>query len=158
MSESSLEERVGQRLRTLGATIATAESCCGGLISHRITNISGSSDYFAGGVVSYSNEAKIKMLDVEESALEKYGAVSDIVAIEMAQGARRAFLSDYAISVTGIAGPTGGTEDKPVGLVFVGVASPSGIRVERYLFKGSRDDIKEQTADKALELLLEVTG
>ena len=157
MSEQLLEERVGKRLRALGVTVATAESCCGGLISHRITNVSGSSDYFAGGVVSYSNEAKVKMLDVEKSSLEKYGAVSDIVAIEMAQGARRAFLADYAISVTGIAGPTGGTEEKPVGLVYVGVASPSGIRVERCIFEGTRDEVKHQTADKALELLLEVS-
>mgnify|MGYP002637498352 CR=1 FL=1 len=156
MSEQLLEEQVGERLHALGMSIATAESCCGGLISHRITNVSGSSAYFAGGVVSYSNEAKIKMLDVEKSSLQKYGAVSDIVAIEMAQGARRAFLSDFAISVTGIAGPTGGTKDKPVGLVYVGVASPSGIRVEKCFFEGSRDAIKAQTADKALELLLEV--
>lgn len=156
MSDLSLEERVGLRLAELGVTMATAESCCGGLISHRITNVSGSSAYFAGGVVSYSNEAKVKMLDVEKSSLEKYGAVSDIVAIEMAQGARRAFLADFAVSVTGIAGPTGGSEDKPVGLVYVGVASPTGIRVERCVFEGSRDEVKAQTADRALELLLEV--
>jgi PncC family amidohydrolase len=156
MSEQLLEERVGKRLRALGATIATAESCCGGLISHRITNVSGSSDYFSGGIVSYSNDSKLKMLDVEKTSLEKYGAVSDIVAIEMAQGARRAFLADYAVSVTGIAGPTGGSDDKPVGLVYVGVASPSGIRVERCVFEGDRDQVKLQTADKALSLLLEV--
>lgn len=152
---TTLEERVGEKLRKTGGTVATAESCSGGLISHRITNVPGSSAYFKGGAVTYSNEAKVRILGVDERSLEEYGAVSEQVASEMADGARERFTTDYAVACTGVAGPTGGTEDKPVGLVYVAVATPGGTRVERCLFEGDRERIKEQTADRALTMLLE---
>lgn len=158
MVESTLEERLGERLRSLGVSVATAESCCGGLIAHRITNVSGASSYFAGGVVSYSNDAKMKVLGVQTDSLAAEGAVSERVAAEMARGACTVFNTDYSVSCTGIAGPTGGTETKPVGLVYIGVASPGGDRVERCVFAGDRDAVKRQTADRALELLLEELG
>lgn len=156
MAEKLLEELLGDRLRSRGVTVATAESCCGGLIAHRITNVSGSSAYFAGGVVSYSNDAKMKLLGVEASVLDAHGAVSEPVAKQMADGAVNAFDATYAVSVTGIAGPTGGTDDKPVGTVWLGVTSPSGTHAEVKHFSGDRDGVKRQTADRALELLLEV--
>lgn len=156
MAESLLEESLGDRLRSRNLTVATAESCCGGLIAHRITNVSGSSAYFAGGVVSYSNDAKMKLLGVEAAALDAHGAVSEVVAEQMAAGAVEAFDATYAVSVTGIAGPTGGTKEKPVGTVWFGVSSPKGTRAECQLFSGDRDAVKNQTADRALELLLEI--
>ena len=150
-----LEERVGESLRESGGTVATAESCSGGLISHLITNVPGSSAYFMGGAVTYSNEAKVRVLGVDERSLEEYGAVSEQVAREMAVGARQCFTADYAVACTGVAGPTGGTEEKPVGRVYVAVATPGGTRVERCQFEGNRARIKEQTADYALTMLLE---
>ncbi|MFP6584094.1 MAG: CinA family protein [Candidatus Hydrogenedentota bacterium] len=156
MAEKLLEEKLGDRLRSREVTVATAESCCGGLIAHRITNVSGSSAYFAGGVVSYSNDAKMKLLGVEASVLDAQGAVSESVAKQMADGAVKAFEATYAVSVTGVAGPTGGSDDKPVGTVWLGVTSPSGTRAEVKHFSGDRDAVKRQTADRALELLLEV--
>ena len=113
----SIEADLGKRLREREWTLATAESCSGGLIAHRITNVPGSSGYFLGGVVSYSNGAKVRMLDVRPESLDSYGAVSEEVAREMAEGAKNYFGSDVAIAVTGIAGPGGGTAEKPVGLV-----------------------------------------
>lgn len=152
---TSLEEQVGESLRRTGGSVSTAESCTGGLISHRITNVSGSSSYFMGGVVTYSNEAKMGLLGVGERLLEEQGAVSEQVAGEMAEGVRERFTTDYAVACTGVAGPTGGTKEKPVGLVYVAVATPAGTRVERCQFEGSRERIKEQTADRALTMLLE---
>lgn len=149
------EERLGDLLGQTGETVATAESCSGGLIAHRITNVSGSSRYFLGGVVSYSNAAKMSLLDVDEKTLEEHGAVSDAVAREMAEGARRQFSSSYGLGVTGIAGPTGGTEDKPVGLVYIAVATPSATRIEACTFTGGREEVKRQTAEYALTMLLE---
>lgn len=150
-----LEETIGARLRTVGASLATAESCTGGLIAHRITNIAGSSAYFLGGVVSYSNASKSGLLGVRSDALAAHGAVSEPVARQMADGARARFGVDYAVACTGIAGPSGGTPDKPVGLVYIGVAGPRGTHVERCQFSGDRARIKEQTADRALGLVLE---
>jgi len=150
-----LEILLGEKLRETGQTVATAESCCGGLLSHRITNVSGASRYFLGGVVSYTNKAKHNLLGVSQASLDTYGAVSDAVAREMAEGARGKFHADYGVSMTGIAGPTGGTPEKPVGLVYLAVASLSGIVVEKCLFDGDRDEVKQQTADKALEMVLE---
>ena len=152
---TTLEEHVGEKLRKTGGTVATAESCTGGLISHLITNVPGSSAYFMGGAVTYSNEAKVQLLGVDERSLEEYGAVSEQVAREMADGARERFATDYAVACTGVAGPTGGTDDKPVGLVYVAVASPGGTRVERCLLEGDREQIKHRTADRALTMLLE---
>jgi len=152
---TTLEERVGEKLRKTGGTVATAESCSGGLISHRITNVPGSSAYFMGGAVTYSNEAKTKVLGVDEGSLEEHGAVSEHVAEQMARGAQDRFAADYAVACTGVAGPAGGTKEKPVGTVYIAVAAPGGTRVERCHFEGDRDRIKQQTADRALTLLLE---
>ena len=152
---ATLEEQIGERLRLRGQRLATAESCSGGLIAHRLTNVAGSSAYFLGGVVSYSNEAKVSMLGVKAQTLATHGAVSEAVAREMAEGARSRFASDYAVACTSIAGPTGGTKEKPVGLVYIGAAGPGGTRVERCQFHGDRMSIKQQTADRALSLVLE---
>ena len=150
-----VEVELGSRLTEAKQTVATAESCCGGLISHRITNVSGASAYFKGGVISYTNKAKQKFLGVTKDALQTHGAVSEEVAREMAEGAQREFKADYGVAVTGIAGPTGGTPEKPVGLVYVAVAAPGETHIEKCLFDGDRDDVKQKTADRALTMLLE---
>jgi nicotinamide-nucleotide amidase len=134
-------------------TLALAESCTGGFIANQITNVSGASKMFKGGIVAYSNEAKEKFLRVRATTLRKHGAVSQEVAAEMASGARKHFAADYAISVTGIAGPTGGTKDKPTGTVFIAVAGSFGTMVERKLNRFSREKFKKVTARQALELL-----
>ncbi len=152
---TTLEEHVGEKLRETGGTVATAESCSGGLISHRITNVPGSSAYFMGGAVTYSNDAKTSVLGVDEGSLEEHGAVSARVAKEMAGGAQERFAADYAVACTGVAGPTGGTKVNPVGTVYIAVAAPGGTQVERCHFEGDREHIKEQTADRALTMLLE---
>ncbi len=152
---ATLEHTVGERLRAAGATLATAESCSGGLIAHRITNVAGASAYFLGGVVSYSNGAKVSMLGVSQASLNAHGAVSEAVAREMAEGARTRFGAAYAVACTGIAGPAGGTPEKPVGLVYVGASGPRGTKVVRCQFDGDRESIKRQTADQALRLVLE---
>ena len=154
-SQDTLEFRVGEGLNAGDYQLATAESCSGGLVAHRITNVPGSSGYFLGGVVSYSNGAKENLLDVTRKSLDEHGAVSEAVAREMAEGVRGRFESDYGLSVTGIAGPSGGSKEKPVGLVFIGIAGPRGTQVERCVFSGTRESIKEQTADRALAFLLE---
>lgn len=142
-------------MRAKGATLASAESCSGGLIAHRITNVPGSSAYYLGGVVSYSNTAKVALLGVSTDSLNIHGAVSETVAREMAEGVRTRFGADYAVACTGIAGPSGGTPEKPVGLVYIGAAGPRGTTVARYRFDGDRESIKQQTADQALRLVLE---
>ena len=150
---NTLEDIVGQLLTEQGLTIAVAESCTGGLIAHRLTNVSGSSAYFMGGVVAYSNEVKERVLGVSGETLAAYGAVSEECAREMARGARRLFETDVALSSTGIAGPTGGTPQKPVGLVYVALATPDLERCERHLWRGDRLGNKQRTADAALEML-----
>jgi PncC family amidohydrolase len=150
-----LESDIGRKLIERKATLATAESCSGGLIAHRITNVTGASAYFLGGVVSYSNQAKLDLLGVNATDLNTYGAVSEPVARQMAEGVRGRFGATWGIGVTGIAGPTGGTADKPVGLVYVAVAGPAGTAIRRNLFVGPRESVKEQTAQAALELLAE---
>ncbi len=149
------EEMIGLRLRERGWTVATAESCSGGLIAHRLTNVAGASAYFLGGVVAYANSVKESVLGVRPESLRDHGAVCEIVAREMAEGARRGLGADIAVAVTGIAGPGGGTAEKPVGLVHMAVAGFSGTRAEHRVFAGDRDAIKRQTADRALDLLLE---
>ncbi|HOV32402.1 MAG TPA: CinA family protein [Candidatus Hydrogenedens sp.] len=138
-------------------SLATAESCTGGLIAHRLTNVSGSSNVFIGGIVAYSNEVKKSLLGVSESILAGLGAVCSDVACEMALGVCKRLNSDFGIGVTGIAGPTGGTSTKPVGLVYIAVASPyfNICKVQKCHFKGTRIEIKQQTADTALNLLIE---
>lgn len=135
-------------------TVSTAESCTGGNIAHEITLESGSSEYFIGSVVSYSNQIKEDVLGVSNRALMEFGAVSEIVAKEMADGVRRTMQTDYAISTTGIAGPTGGSNEKPVGTVWIGIASESVVYASKYVFSGDRAAVINQATEKALELLL----
>jgi PncC family amidohydrolase len=148
-----LEEIVGQLLIEQSLTIAVAESCTGGLIAHQLTNVSGSSAYLVGGVVAYSNEVKERVLGVSHETLSEHGAVSEECAREMARGARRLFDTDVAISSTGIAGPTGGTPQKPVGLVYVALAAQSFERCEQHLWQGDRLENKQRAAEAALEML-----
>jgi PncC family amidohydrolase len=136
-------------------TVATAESCTGGSVSRRITSVDGSSAYFVGGVVSYSNDVKHRLLGVPLDILENPGAVSEETAKAMAEGARRELGADYAVSTTGIAGPQGGTARKPVGLVYIGQSGPSGTLVERHQFAGDRGDVIDAATQRALELLVE---
>jgi nicotinamide-nucleotide amidase len=147
------EEQIGELLRGQGLSLAVAESCSGGLICHRITNVSGSSDYFLGGIVAYSNQAKMDFLDVPAATLAAHGAVSAPTAHAMAAGAAKRFRADLAVAVTGIAGPTGGTPDKPVGTVFMGLATPQGVKTRHCRFYGSREEIKILTAETALDWL-----
>jgi PncC family amidohydrolase len=151
-----IAKRLGDVLTQKGLTIAVAESCTGGLICHRITNVPGSSNYFLMGIVAYSDEAKEKRLGVDRALLEKSGAVSRDVVLAMARGIRDLARSDVGLGVTGIAGPEGGTPEKPVGLVFVAAVTGAHERVERNIFAGDRAAIKQQTADAALALVLDV--
>ncbi|MDD4873146.1 MAG: CinA family protein [Kiritimatiellae bacterium] len=149
-----IENKVGQLLLDQGLTLAVAESCTGGLVGHRITSVAGSSKYFTGGVIAYSNEVKIRELGVQRDVLSRYGAVSRPVARQMALGLRRRFGVDIAVAVTGIAGPGGGSAAKPVGLVFIAVAGGGGKNlVRRFEFKGRRIAIKNTSSQAALELL-----
>lgn len=147
---------MGSVLKAKGKTIATAESCTGGKIGDMITSVPGSSAYFLGGVVSYGNDAKVSLLGVDTGALKADGAVSEMVARQMADGARERFGADVGISTTGIAGPGGGSAEKPVGLVFVAVSTSDMSMCRRYVFTGARDDIKTRSANAALALALEV--
>lgn len=151
--EESLEEAVGKLLLKGEKTIAVAESCTGGMIGARLTNISGSSKYFERGVVSYSNQAKTEVLHVPQVIIEKHGAVSEEVAILMAEGVRKLAKTDYGLSVTGIAGPTGGTPQKPVGLVFVGFAHENGSSAKRFMFGENRDSNRERATQAALNMV-----
>jgi len=156
--DASLEGRVGLGLKAHGWTLAVAESCTGGLVADRITDVAGSSEYFLGGVVAYSNQAKERFLGVRGTTLEAHGAVSEETAIEMAQGARRVFGADVAVAVTGIAGPGGGQPEKPVGLTWLGFSGPSGERAERHIWPGDRRANKAQSAEAALAMLLKELG
>ena len=149
----TMEAVVGALLRSRGKTLACAESCTGGLLSHRLTNVPGSSSYFLEGVVSYSNESKIRLLGVSPSLIREHGAVSGPVAEAMALGVMRRSGSDYGLSISGIAGPDGGTATKPVGLVFTGLAWRNGAAVEKNLFFGRRELVKFQSTQKALDML-----
>ena len=148
-----LEVLVGEWLIRRGLKLAVAESCTGGLISHRITNISGSSNYFLGGVTSYANEAKVNLLGVSPETLEKHGAVSAETVLQMARGVRTALGANIGISTSGIAGPTGGTPEKPVGTTWIGFSSADGEEARHFLFQGDRLAIKGQAAEAALQLL-----
>lgn len=151
-----MEYKVGENLRKRGLRLATAESCTGGLVGHRLTNIPGSSDYFVGGVIAYANAVKMQALGVRIQTLEEHGAVSRKTVLEMASGVRRALAADIGLAVSGIAGPGGGTLEKPVGLVWIGLSAPQVEIARRYLFSGDRLPIKEQAAQAALELLEEI--
>lgn len=140
-------------LRERSETLAVAESCTGGGLGDMITDIAGSSDYFLGGIISYSNRAKVDLLGVSEEVLRLEGAVSEKVAIQMAEGVKNRFGSAYGIGITGIAGPTGATQNKPVGLVFIAVSSGYGSICRENHFSGSRAEVKDQAAMAALDLL-----
>lgn len=154
MNESP-ESNVAARLRGCGESLATAESCTGGLIAHRLTNLPGSSGWFLGGVVSYSNELKQCLLGVPGEMLIAHGAVSEPVAKAMVAGLLEKTHADWGVGVTGIAGPGGGSPEKPVGLVYIATGRAGDILVTRHVFSGDRLDIKQQTADAALRQLLE---
>jgi len=147
--------RTLEACRLMDQTIATAESCTGGLIAGALTAIAGSSDVVDRGFVTYSNQAKHEMLGVSWDDLEEFGAVSSVVATAMAEGGLRAAQTDLCVAVTGIAGPGGGTDKKPVGLVYLACAKKNGETVvEKQLFKGTRNDVREQTVERALKLLM----
>jgi nicotinamide-nucleotide amidase len=147
-------EVTGVRLLTRRKqTLALAESCTGGFIAHRVTNVPGASKIFLGGIVAYGNGVKRKFLDVRPETLKKHGAVSEMVACEMAGGARKKFGADFAVAVTGIAGPGGGTKDKPVGTVYIALAGEFGTVVERRLNLCGREAFKQLTAQQVLEML-----
>lgn len=148
-----LEEITGKLLTQKKLTLAAAESCTGGLLSSRITDVSGSSAYFLGGIVSYANEAKVEFLDIKEDTLKNYGAVSEQTAIEMAENVRKNFNSDIGIATTGIAGPTGGTAEKPVGLVYIGYSDREKTYAKQFLFSAFRERNKKRAAQEALEIL-----
>jgi nicotinamide-nucleotide amidase len=147
-----LEEVLGKLLRERKLTISMAESLTGGLVQHKLTQIPGCSDYFMGGIVSYSNQAKMELLGVKESSLKKYGAVSEVVAKEMAEGVRKRFVTDVGISTTGIAGPSGTTVAKPVGLVYLALSAKDGLIAQKRLFGQDRNSVKQRSAQAALEL------
>lgn len=151
--EQTLEGVVGQLLGSKRKTLGVAESCTGGLVGHKITNIAGSSIYFKGSIVAYSNQAKIKILGVAEKVLSKYGAVSNQVALQMAVGARRITRADFGLATTGIAGPGGATKTKPVGLVYIALTSDKGNVSREFKFTGTRLEIKEKVSSTALDLL-----
>lgn len=148
-----LVNKVSDELKKQRKTVATAESCTGGLLAHTFTNISGSSEYFDRGVVAYSNKAKMELLGVPEELLHTHGAVSKEVAVAMAQAIQGNAHVDYGLATTGIAGPTGGTKEKPVGLVFIALSTKDTVMVKKFLFSGNRLTNKENTCQAAFELL-----
>lgn len=152
-----LAGRVNESLAKAGLTVSTAESCTGGLISFLLTHHPGSSAYYLGGIVAYSDETKVRFAGVDRALLLSKGAVSEGVARELAEGIRERTGSDIGIGVTGIAGPGGGTAEKPVGLVYVGISHAGGTRVERLEIDGGRARVRDETAERVLDLLLEVS-
>jgi nicotinamide-nucleotide amidase len=152
-SEEQLEQVVGNILHRKKLKLAIAESCTGGLVSSKVTNVTGSSDYFVDGIISYTNEAKVKFLGVKENTLKKFGAVSKQTAVEMAEGARKTLGADIGISTTGIAGPTGATKSKPVGLVWIGYSDKDIAFAKEFIFTKDRLRNKEVMAKMALEVL-----
>jgi nicotinamide-nucleotide amidase len=153
LGDQTLASAVGDLLASRGKTLAVAESCTGGLIAKMLTDLAGASQYLLCGWVVYSNEAKIRDLDVPPDLLRKHGAVSQETAAAMARGARLRAKADYAVAVTGIAGPTGGTPDKPVGLVFISVDDVQGITTHRFQFARDRQFIRQRAANTALNML-----
>jgi len=150
-----LAARLGARCAALGLTVATAESCTGGLVAHLMTEVPGSSAYLRGGIVAYADDVKRSALGVPREVIAAHGAVSAQVALAMAEGVRRALGTDLAVAVTGVAGPDGGSEAKPVGLVYVAVAGLGAPDVRRFLWTGDRTANKRSSAEAAMETLLE---
>ncbi len=155
MTEIPLEFLVGELLRARGLRLAVAESCTGGLIGHRLTNVPGSSTYYMGSITAYAYEAKVRLLGVSWATLEEHGAVSRATVLEMARGVRRALAADVGLAVSGIAGPGGGTPTKPVGLAWIGLSTPSVQIAQDYYWKGDRLENKASTAEAALQLLVD---
>nr|WP_315409971.1 nicotinamide-nucleotide amidohydrolase family protein [uncultured Selenomonas sp.] len=149
----SLEVLVGRLLRECGRTIACAESCTGGFLTSRLTDVAGSSAYVMGAVVSYTNEVKSLLVGVQEATLKTFGAVSEETAREMAEGVRRAIPADIGVGITGIAGPGGATAEKPVGLVYIAVAAEHMTHAVRHVFSGSRAEVKRQSTEAALTMV-----
>jgi PncC family amidohydrolase len=156
MDLSAPSRKLGKALRKKKLTLAVAESCTGGLIGGAITGVAGSSDYFQGGVISYDNRIKAQVLGVPQRVLDKHGAVSAQTVVAMARGVRKLMRTDCAIAVSGIAGPGGGTKEKPVGLVYLGIAIRRRAYAFEERFKGNRDDIREQAVKKAFERMIEM--
>ena len=152
----ALASRLQELALERGFRVASAESCTGGLIGHGLTSIPGSSGYYLGGIVSYADGAKVELLGVPATTIEHHGAVSAQVAVSMAEGARARLGCDYAMAVTGVAGPDGGTDAKPVGLTYVAAVGPDGHAVRRYQWSGDRASNKTQSAVAALELLIDL--
>jgi PncC family amidohydrolase len=155
MVEEALEVTIGDLLRKRGLSLAVAESCTGGLVGHRITNVPGSSEYFVGGIVVYAYEAKVGLLGVSWNTLEKHGAVSRETVIEMARGARCALEADIGMAVSGIAGPGGGMPGKPVGLTWIGLSDANFEEAWSYVWDGDRIQNKEHSAEQLLQLLVD---
>ncbi len=152
LNNEELPAVLGRILKSKNLTISVAESCTGGLVGDLITSVSGSSAYFMGGIIAYSNEVKVRLLDCNREDLEKFGAVSSEIAIQMAEGVRKNIKTDIGISTTGIAGPTGGTPQKPVGLVYMGYSDGKRQKVIKKIFKGKREEIKKQAALWVIDL------
>lgn len=150
----TVKKKIAVLLSKQRQTLSVAESCSGGLLGHSLTNTAGSSNYFVGGVIVYSNQTKTKLLGVPPSLLKKYGAVSQPVAEYMALAIRKILKTDFGISITGIAGPTGGTKTKPVGLTYIAVAKQKEVFCRKYHFKGTRIRIKTAAVNSALQQLL----
>jgi nicotinamide-nucleotide amidase len=148
-----LEQEVGELLRQQGLTLAVVESATGGLISHRITNIPGSSDYYRGSVTAYNNEVKIQLIGVSQETIDSYGAVSHQVAEELAENGRRLLATDICLADTGIAGPAGATEGKPVGLFYIGLSHKTGTFSRQYIFSGDRQQNRRLATQAALRWL-----
>ena len=152
---TNLEEILREHMRTRGLKLATAESCTGGLVSDRITNVSGSSEYFPGGIVAYSYEAKASLLAVSWDTLNTHGAVSEETVLEMARGARKLFNADIGISVSGIAGPTGGTPEKPVGTTWFGLSTATGEWARHFIWDSDREHNKHLSSEAALQFVID---
>ena len=152
---ASLEQEVGNLLRQKGLTLGVVESATGGLISHLLTNVPGSSDYYKGSITAYSNEIKIEVVGVKKETISKYGAVSHQVVEEMAQGGKKILGADICLADTGIAGPAGATPGKPVGLFYIGLSHRSGTHSQKHNFPGNREQNKRNAAETALDWLKE---
>lgn len=153
--QQPIEIQLGEKLRARGLKLATAESCTGGLVADRLTDVPGSSNYFLGGIVAYAYEAKVALLDVSWDTLRAVGAVSREVVLEMARGARKALSADLAVSVSGIAGPGGGLPDKPVGTTWLGLVTPDGEWTRFFVWDRDRRGNKELSAEAALQFVLD---
>lgn len=154
MKSDSIEVKISRVLKKRKKTLALAESCTGGLVSSRITDVPGSSEYFRGGIIAYSNDVKVSVLNVAPDIIKKYGAVSRESALEMALGVKRLLNTDIAVSATGIAGPGGGTKGKPAGLAYIAFVSDKTKNLRKVFFKGSRATLKKRFSDSVLKLIL----